>query len=106
MLLRGKITYILGVYSSTMQKFKHEVKVKVKLSLCFIILLLKHYATKTYGGVGVISPLFFTSKLDGGEWSASRRRSSYILGPEDGTCVSEYSRDSAVGIATCYGLDD
>jgi hypothetical protein len=26
----------------------------------------------TYGGIGVVAPPFFTSALDGGEWSASR----------------------------------
>jgi hypothetical protein len=57
----------------------------------------------TYGGVDVTAPSFLTSALDIGVWSASRRKHSNILGPENGACVSKYSRDSAVGIATGYG---
>jgi hypothetical protein len=41
---------------------------KVKLSLC----LPKHYVMKAYGGSGCIDPLFSTSTLVRGEWSASR----------------------------------
>jgi hypothetical protein len=43
-------------------------KKEVKLPVC----LIKHYATKTYGGSGGIALPFLTSALDKGEWSASR----------------------------------
>jgi hypothetical protein len=50
--------------------------VKVKLSLYLINYALCHDHTWENGG---IAPLFFTSALDGGEWSALCRR-RFILG--------------------------
>jgi hypothetical protein len=50
----------------SVNSIKVQVK-KVKFSLC----LIKRYAMKTWGSGG-IAPPFFTSVLDGGEWSASQ----------------------------------
>jgi hypothetical protein len=36
------------------------------------VLVIKHYAIKSYGGVDVQIHIFLTSALVGGEWSASR----------------------------------
>jgi hypothetical protein len=44
------------------------LNLKIKLSL----LLTKHHAMKTHGGVKVQLHAFLTSVLNGGEWSASR----------------------------------
>lgn len=45
----------------------HSVKVKVKVTLCFI----RHDAVKAWG-IKVVLHSFLTSALDGGDWSASR----------------------------------
>jgi hypothetical protein len=43
-----------------------------KLGKSKVVLTLKSYAMKTYGGVDGIVPLILTSALDGDAWSASR----------------------------------